>query len=126
MKCSSSRRATRELPGEFTPQGFNAWTNTWLWKYGDVYLTQWKLDSEEIHPEDIPASAFDSPEQKERVTDLLEQYNETHDDGAVARRRICPGSARTKLRASGSHVRQNSAAAVTRAVVHSARRIAAA
>ena len=66
-----------ELPGEFTPQGFNAWTNTWLWKYGDVYLTQWKLDSEEIPPGDIPASAFDSPDQKERVTDLLEQYNET-------------------------------------------------
>jgi 4-amino-4-deoxy-L-arabinose transferase-like glycosyltransferase len=66
-----------ELPGEFTPQGFNAWTNTWLWKYGDVYLTQWKLDSEEIPPGDIPASAFDSSEQRERVTDLLEQYNET-------------------------------------------------
>ncbi len=66
-----------ELPGEFVPLGFNAWTNTWLWKYGDVYLTQWKLDSEEIPPGDIPASAFDSPEQKERVTDLLEQYNET-------------------------------------------------
>jgi hypothetical protein len=66
-----------ELPGEFTPQGFNAWTNTWLWKYGDVYLTQWKLDSEEIPPSDIPASAFDSSEQKDRVTDLLDQYNET-------------------------------------------------
>ena len=43
-----------ELPGEFTPQGFIAWTNTWLWKYGDVYLTEWKLDSEEIPPSDIP------------------------------------------------------------------------
>ena len=66
-----------ELPDEFVPQGFNAWTNTWLWKYGDVYLTQWKLDSEEIPPDDIPASAFDSPEQRERVINLLKQYNET-------------------------------------------------
>ena len=65
-----------ELPGEFTPQGFVSWTNTWLWKYGDVYLTLWKLDSEEIHAEDIPASAFDSPEQQEHVAELLEQYSE--------------------------------------------------
>jgi 4-amino-4-deoxy-L-arabinose transferase-like glycosyltransferase len=66
-----------ELPEEFTPQGFISWTNTWLWKYGDVYLTLWKLDSEEIPPGDIPASAFDSPEQQDVVAQLLEQYNET-------------------------------------------------
>lgn len=66
-----------ELPGEFTPLGFNAWTNTWLWRFADVYLTQWKLDDEEISPDDIPASAFDSPQQRDRVADLLAQYNDT-------------------------------------------------
>jgi 4-amino-4-deoxy-L-arabinose transferase-like glycosyltransferase len=65
-----------ELPGEYTPLGFNAWTNTWLWHFRDVYLTQWKLNVEEISIDDIPASAFDSPAERERVSDLLDQHNE--------------------------------------------------
>jgi 4-amino-4-deoxy-L-arabinose transferase-like glycosyltransferase len=65
-----------ELPGEYTPLGFNEWTNTWMWHFRDVYLTQWKLNVEEISLDDIPASAFDSPAERERVSDLLEQYNE--------------------------------------------------
>jgi 4-amino-4-deoxy-L-arabinose transferase-like glycosyltransferase len=65
-----------ELPGEYTPLGFNAWTNTWLWHFRDVYLTQWKLNVEEISIDDIPASAFDTPAERERVSDLLDQHNE--------------------------------------------------
>jgi 4-amino-4-deoxy-L-arabinose transferase-like glycosyltransferase len=65
-----------ELPGEYTPLGFNAWTNTWLWHFRDVYLTQWKLNVEEISLDDIPTSAFDSPAERERVSDLLDQHNE--------------------------------------------------
>jgi len=65
-----------ELPGEYTPLGFNAWTNTWLWHFRDVYLTQWKLNVEEISIDDIPASAFDSLAERERVSDLLDQHNE--------------------------------------------------
>jgi 4-amino-4-deoxy-L-arabinose transferase-like glycosyltransferase len=65
-----------ELPGEYTPLGFNEWTNTWMWHFRDVYLTQWKLNVEEISLDDIPVTAFDSPAERERVSDLLEQYNE--------------------------------------------------
>jgi hypothetical protein len=65
-----------ELPGEYTPLGFNDWTNTWLWHFRDVYLTQWKLNEEEISLDDLPASAFDSAEVRARVSDLLDQYNE--------------------------------------------------
>jgi 4-amino-4-deoxy-L-arabinose transferase-like glycosyltransferase len=65
-----------ELPGEYTPLGFNAWTNTWLWHFRDVYLTQWKLNVEEISIDDIPTSAFDSPAERERVSDLLDLHNE--------------------------------------------------
>src|SRR5215469_2033022 len=65
------------LPGEFVPLGFNAWTRTWLWRYGDVYLVSWKLGDEPISPESIPASAFDSPEERDCVADLLEPYNDT-------------------------------------------------
>ena len=65
-----------ELPGEYTPLGFSDWTNTWLWHFRDVYLTQWKLNGEEIPIDDIPASAFDSPTERARVSDLLDQYND--------------------------------------------------
>jgi len=65
-----------ELPGEYTPLGFNEWTNTWLWHFRDVYLTQWKLNVEEISLDDIPATAFDSPAERKRVSNLLDQYNE--------------------------------------------------
>ncbi len=65
-----------ELPGEYTPLGFNAWTNTWLWHFRDVYLTQWKLNVEEISIDGIPTTAFDTPAERERVSDLLDQHNE--------------------------------------------------
>ena len=74
-----------ELPGEYTPHGFIDWTNTWLWRFRDVYLTHWKLNDEEIPLDDIPAYAFDSPEERERVSDLLDEYNEDTDDRARAR-----------------------------------------
>ena len=65
------------LPGEFVPVGFNAWTRTWLWRYGDVYLTLWKLEDEPIPPVSIPGRAFDSPQERDRVAALLAQYNDT-------------------------------------------------
>jgi 4-amino-4-deoxy-L-arabinose transferase-like glycosyltransferase len=65
-----------ELPGEYTPLGFTAWTNTWMWRFRDVYLTQWKVNEEEIAIDQIPAYAFDSQDEKERMADLLDEYNE--------------------------------------------------
>jgi hypothetical protein len=66
-----------ELPGEFTPLGFGAWTRTWLWRFGDVYLSDWKVDVEEIPIDSLPPRAFDLPEERDRVAQLLEGYNET-------------------------------------------------
>src|ERR1700721_1284093 len=65
-----------ELPGEYTPLGFSAWTNTWMWRYRDVYLTQWKVNEEEIAIDELPAYAFDSQDEKEPMAGLLEEYNE--------------------------------------------------
>ena len=65
-----------ELPGEYTPLGFTAWTNTWLWRFRDVYLTQWKVNEEEIAIDQLPPYAFDSQDEKERMADLLDEYNE--------------------------------------------------
>jgi hypothetical protein len=66
-----------ELPGEYTPLGFNAWTNTWLWRFRDVYLTQWKVNVEEISIDDLPGYAFDSPEERTRISDIIDEYNDT-------------------------------------------------
>ena len=65
------------LPSELVPLGFNAWAHTWLWRFGDVYLTLWRLDDEPIPIESIPPRAFDSPEERDRVAALLEPYNDT-------------------------------------------------
>ena len=65
-----------ELPGEYTPLGFTAWTNTWMWRFRDVYLTQWKVNEEEIAIDQLPAYAFDSQDEKERRADLFDEYNE--------------------------------------------------
>jgi hypothetical protein len=63
------------LPGELVPYGFMAWEKTWLYRVSDNYFVPWKLNGDVINLEDIPARAFDSPQEKERVAVLLEQYN---------------------------------------------------
>jgi hypothetical protein len=77
------------LPGEVDPKGFMAWESTWLYRLRDCYLVPWKLNDEAIQMEDIPAYAFDSPEEKARVAALLETYNDeltwnAQEDAAIA------------------------------------------
>lgn len=64
------------LPGEMVPEGFMAWEKTWLFQLRDCYLVAWKLNGEAIRLDDIPPRAFDSPEEKTRVANLLEKYNQ--------------------------------------------------
>jgi hypothetical protein len=66
-----------QLPGELVPRGFYAWTNTWMWRFRDVYLVPWKLEDEEIHVEDLPGYAFDSEEERERIAGVLDEYNDS-------------------------------------------------
>jgi len=64
------------LPSEVDPKGFTAWEKTWLYRMRDCYLVAWKLNDDEIHMEDIPDWAFDTPEERERVTAVLDTYND--------------------------------------------------
>jgi len=64
------------LPGERAPVGFMAWERTWLYRFRDVFLVSWKLNGDPIELDDIPAGAFDSPEEKQHVAAILEQYNQ--------------------------------------------------
>jgi hypothetical protein len=63
------------LPGELVPYGFMAWERTWLFRMKDCYAVPWKLNGEGIDVESIPARAFDTSEEKQRVAMLLEAYN---------------------------------------------------
>jgi len=94
------------LPGEFAPLGFDDWINTWLWRFRDVYLVTWKLDVEEISMGDLPPSAFDSPQQKARLSEIFEKYNDTlgwnrdqdRELGEIARERTARHPLRTYLK----------------------------
>ncbi len=93
------------LPGELVPYGFMAWEKTWLYRVKDCYLVPWKLNSESIDVEQIPARAFDTPEEKQRVAAILEPYNndltltseEDQEFGALARERTARHPLRTYL-----------------------------
>ncbi len=63
------------MPGEIAPVGFYAWTGTWLERYRDVYLTVWQIGEDRMDIEDLPGQAFDSPQEKAKIADLLNQYN---------------------------------------------------
>jgi len=67
--------AHAEMPGEFVPHGYEQWLRTWLDddKYVAPFL--WSLDAEELDIDEVPASAFDSAEEKDRVAALFEKYN---------------------------------------------------
>jgi len=64
------------LPGELVPNGFMDWERTWLFRMKDCYLTAWKLNGEAIDADKLPARAFDSADEMQRVTMILERYND--------------------------------------------------
>ncbi len=90
------------LPSEVNPRGFMAWERTWLFRVRDCYLVPWKLNDDEIHLEDIPPEAFDTPEERNRVATALEQYNEdltlTSEEDAVFAQLARERTARHPLR----------------------------
>jgi hypothetical protein len=63
------------LPGELVPYGFMAWEKTWLFRVSDCYRVSWKLNDDVIDIAAIPARAFDSEQEKERVAAILDEYN---------------------------------------------------
>jgi hypothetical protein len=64
-------------PGDYVPLGFMQWTKTWLWRFRDVYFAPWKVGTDEISIDDLPASAFDSADERARMAAILDQYNDS-------------------------------------------------
>jgi hypothetical protein len=65
------------LPGEYAPVGYYAWTATWLERYRDAYLSLWKIGEEPVDINDLPPGAFDSPAEKAHIADLFCEYNDS-------------------------------------------------
>jgi hypothetical protein len=72
--------AHAEMPGEFVPRGYGLWLRTWLDDERYIGPFLWSLDSEPIDIDDLPSSAFDSPQEKDRVAALLEKYNNSGEE----------------------------------------------
>jgi hypothetical protein len=68
-----------EMPGEFVPHGYYLWLRTWIDDQSYVAPFLWSLDTDPIDIDDVPASAFDSADEKNRVAALLDKYNEPPD-----------------------------------------------
>jgi hypothetical protein len=64
-----------ETFGDVVPTGFYAWTKTWMFRSRDAYLFTWKLPAEPMALSDVPAHAFDSPDEENRIASLFERYN---------------------------------------------------
>jgi hypothetical protein len=67
--------SSANMPNEFTPLGYIAWLRTWVDDERYVSPSEDALDLYPIRIEDFPDYAFDSPEERERVTALLDRYN---------------------------------------------------
>jgi 4-amino-4-deoxy-L-arabinose transferase-like glycosyltransferase len=63
------------LPGEMAPIGFNDWTQTWLTTNQEIYDFSFKVEDEPLLVDQLPSSAYDSPEEKARVAQLFAQHN---------------------------------------------------
>lgn len=70
--------AHAEMPGEFVPRGYLRWVRTWIDDGRYIGPALWSLDSAAIKLSDYPDRAFDSPDEKQRVSKLLEEYNNPH------------------------------------------------
>ena len=64
-----------ETYGVIMPTGFYAWTKTWMFRSRDAYLIMWKLPHAAIAFDDLPSYAFDSPQERNYVANLIERYN---------------------------------------------------
>lgn len=91
------------LHGDFVPQGFYAWTGTWMTRIRDAYLVSWKLRRGPIDIATLPAHAIDSDAERARVENLLTRYNRTlqmtpvldHEFATLARERTARNPIRT-------------------------------
>ena len=60
---------------EMVMSGFNRWTKTWIIDYVSVQEIYWPVPGSQMDFTKLPNRAFDSPAQREKTSDLFEEYN---------------------------------------------------
>ncbi|HEX7722902.1 MAG TPA: glycosyltransferase family 39 protein, partial [Pyrinomonadaceae bacterium] len=68
------------MPGEFVTLGYERWLKTWMTDGEFLDDLMWDLDKNQIDIDDLPDSAFDSRAERDRVSDLFDQYNAGDDN----------------------------------------------
>jgi 4-amino-4-deoxy-L-arabinose transferase-like glycosyltransferase len=63
-------------PGEPTFPGFNRWTKTVCVDLACTWEIYWNGNADELHIENLPSRAFDSPAQYQKTKQLFDDYNE--------------------------------------------------
>jgi hypothetical protein len=63
------------MPGEFSYSGYISWLKTWVDDVKYVEIAEWPLDYDRIRIDKFPPSAFDSPEERAKVSALFDLYN---------------------------------------------------
>jgi hypothetical protein len=63
-------------PGEEVAYGFMRWYRTWAIGFPATVNVYWEYDGSIVKMSDLPARAFDSPEQREETAALYARYNE--------------------------------------------------
>lgn len=64
-------------PGEFHPTGWDHWVRTWMIDYVTMEDVSFHVSGETINVNYIPPRAFDSADERRRVAQLFDAYNQT-------------------------------------------------
>jgi 4-amino-4-deoxy-L-arabinose transferase-like glycosyltransferase len=64
---------------ELVMNGFNRWVKTWMADYVSVQEIYWSVPGSEMDVTRLPRRAFDSPQQRERTSELFSDYNRDRD-----------------------------------------------
>lgn len=67
--------AQANMPDEFVPRGYIRWLKTWVDDVKYTETLEWGIDEQPFHIDDVPNYAFDSEQERERVTSLFDRYN---------------------------------------------------
>ncbi|MGA9586185.1 MAG: glycosyltransferase family 39 protein [Terracidiphilus sp.] len=64
-------------PGESTQAGWVSWVKTWCLDFISTYQVYWNVPGDTLYVSNLPARAFDSPEQYAETAALALEYNNT-------------------------------------------------
>lgn len=64
---------------ELVMTGFNRWVKTWIADYVSVQEIYWPVPGSDIDFTRLPDRALDSDQQREKTSELIAEYNTTHD-----------------------------------------------